>query len=223
MAGIEMELPTKLTATGASQWNDFVAANGVLDDDAFVMDEGPEEVDKRKRDELIQKLVDHDIWGDFSEDGEYMDENEYIQDGQDHDDILTELLQNIARQREESGVQNHQPSEIDSTWHPYPSKLMFLLDAIDNLPRLRISSSVFKVFLWVLENLNVKNVPSMDAFRKMQQRIRKEAGIQTTSWTSPKKNHFSFNDPAGIIANDWTNPLVRPHIRRYPVIPKNGL
>ncbi len=78
---------------------------------------------------------------------------------------------------------------------------MFLLDTIDNLPRLRISGSLMKVLLWLLKQVGVKHVPSFDALRKVQHRVREETGVPTINWMSSKGNAFSFNDPRMLIAN----------------------
>jgi hypothetical protein len=86
-------------------------------------------------------------------------------------------------------------------WYPYPSKLAFLLDIVDNLPCLRISSSLMKVLLWLLREIGVPRVPSFDALRKIQKKIKKQEIVPTTQWMSPKGNAFSFNDPRAIIAN----------------------
>lgn len=128
----------------------------------------------------------------------------------------------------------------DKAWSPYPSKLMFLLDTIDNLPRLRISSSIMKVILWLLRVCGIRDVPSYKALRKVQEDIQKDAGIPTLHRKSPQGHTFSFNDPRALIANvsatdipssirdspitkDWSNPLISPYIRVYPVIPRNGI
>ncbi|EKM74296.1 hypothetical protein AGABI1DRAFT_103438 [Agaricus bisporus var. burnettii JB137-S8] len=111
----------------------------------------------------------------------------------------------------------------NDAWLPYPSKVHFLLDMIDTLPRLRISGSIMKTILWPLRECEVKNIPSYKKFRDMQENLRKEAGIPTIQWQSPQGNTFSFNDPIALVANDWTNPLVAPHLRVYPSIPKDGI
>ncbi|XP_006456915.1 hypothetical protein AGABI2DRAFT_47559, partial [Agaricus bisporus var. bisporus H97] len=108
-------------------------------------------------------------------------------------------------------------------WLPYPSKVHFLLDMINTLPRLRISGSIMKTILWLLRECEVENIPSYKKFRDMQENLRKEAGIPTIQWQSPQGNTFLFNDPIALVANDWTNPLVAPHLRVYPSIPKDGI
>lgn len=98
----------------------------------------------------------------------------------------------------------------NSEWFPYDSKLSFLLDAVDNLPRLRISGSLMRVLLWLLREVGVKKVPSYDALRESQKRLRKQSGVPTIPCVSPKGNVFSFNDPRTLIANVSCNyPTVR--------------
>lgn len=86
-------------------------------------------------------------------------------------------------------------------WFPYPSKVMFLLNTIDNLPRQRISSTLMKVILWLLSEVGVKHVPSFDMLRTFQKSLREDNGIATTQWKSSKGNVFSFNDPQALILN----------------------
>jgi len=88
-----------------------------------------------------------------------------------------------------------------SGWFPYPSKLAFLLDTVDNLPRMRISSSLMKVLLWLLREVGVHNVPSFDGLRTMQKKLKKEHIVPTIHTKSPKGNTFSFNDPRALVAN----------------------
>jgi hypothetical protein len=90
---------------------------------------------------------------------------------------------------------------VDEAWQPYLSKLVFLLDAIDNMPRLRVSDGLMNAFLWLLREAGVKNVPSASYLRKVQTSLRDKNGVRTVHCTSPKENTYSFNNPADIIAN----------------------
>jgi hypothetical protein len=126
----------------------------------------------------------------------------------------------------EGKAEDEADENSDHTWYPYPSKLAFLLDTIDNLPRLRISMSFMKVLLWFLREVGVRKVPSFDALRKMQIGLKSENIVPTVHWKSPKGHTFSFNNPCAIVANvslPFKLPLVAKHIRRYPVISQAGI
>jgi hypothetical protein len=71
---------------------------------------------------------------------------------------------------------------------------MFLLDALDRLPHLRISSSLMRVVLWMPKELKCKDVPSFDHLRHVQKDIRAK-GIPTILCRSAQGNVFFMNDP----------------------------
>jgi hypothetical protein len=101
-------------------------------------------------------------------------------------------------------------------WKPYPMKTvhpcknfahdtsshtsqMFLLDMLDNLPRLRVSDSLMCVILWILREAGAVNVPSFDGLQKLQKWLRGEIGIPSIPCTSAAGNVFFINNPRAII------------------------
>ena len=75
-----------------------------------------------------------------------------------------------------------------------------LLDIVDNLPRLHLSSSQFKIILWLLKQCRVLEVPSYDSFRKLQSSLRTVCGSEPTPQTLSLGNKFSVNDVQKSIA-----------------------
>ncbi|KAF7372102.1 hypothetical protein MVEN_00068900 [Mycena venus] len=144
----------------------------------------------------------------------------------EEEDFLADILRIAGMEEPEpNSLDGQQPeqSSSNSEWFPYPSKMMFLLDTLDNLPRLRISSSLMRVFLWILKEAGCKNVPSFDSLRRVQKKIRSDIGIPSIPCISPLGNVFFMNDPRAILAQDWSNPTTRKLIHVYPEIPEDGI
>ncbi|KAF9455571.1 hypothetical protein BDZ94DRAFT_1303006 [Collybia nuda] len=200
-------------------------------DNGFKFDAGddPGDLDQQKREEFDHRVHEHGLWSGIDEiPGDVnLDGRAQLWDKEDHDDLLSEVLQNLEDEDETLPAGPSMPNAPSNEWFPYDSKLSFLLDAIDNLLRLRISGSLMRVLLWLLREVGVKKVPSFDALRKSQKHLRTQSSVPTIPCVSPKGNVFSFNDPRTLIANqfskDWANPLVCPHLRRYAMIPPNGV
>ncbi|THU93261.1 hypothetical protein K435DRAFT_861654 [Dendrothele bispora CBS 962.96] len=101
-------------------------------------------------------------------------------------------------------------------YSPYPNKLTMLLDIMDNLPRLRLSTNHFKFILWLLKQAGVQQVPSYDSFRKVQKDLTHLCGSEPVKCTSFLGNRFYVNDPREAIKRQFANPEVAPHINLYP-------
>ncbi|KAJ7622956.1 hypothetical protein B0H17DRAFT_1164467 [Mycena rosella] len=93
---------------------------------------------------------------------------------------------------------------------------MCYLDILDNLPRLRLSSSQLKMILWIMQECGAKDVPSFNAFRAMQKHSRDTTGVKSEAHKSDLGNLFYVNDIRDLIAKDFANPEVAPHIQKYP-------
>ncbi|KAJ7939128.1 hypothetical protein B0H13DRAFT_1850862 [Mycena leptocephala] len=107
-------------------------------------------------------------------------------------------------------------AQIDHDYAPYGNKTMCYLDILDNLPRLRLSSSQLKMILWIMDACGARDVPSFNKFRAMQKHIRKMVGARSEAHKSSLGNVFYVNDIRDLIAKDFANPEVAPHIQKYP-------
>lgn len=76
---------------------------------------------------------------------------------------------------------------------------MFLLDTLDNLPRLRILKFLMKVILWILRETGAHDVPSFDRLQTVQKKLRQCSGTPTVQFTSAQGNIVYMNDPVALI------------------------
>jgi hypothetical protein len=79
---------------------------------------------------------------------------------------------------------------------------MFLVDLLDNLPRLRMSQRQrhLQMVLWVMGESGAENVPSLYALRQIQQKLHKKCGVSTQRFESSVGNILYFNSIPDIIA-----------------------
>ncbi|KLO11010.1 hypothetical protein SCHPADRAFT_930212 [Schizopora paradoxa] len=108
-------------------------------------------------------------------------------------------------------------ASLSKAWAPYRNKTMFLLDVLDNLPRLRLSDAQLRVIFFVMRETGSKDVPSLTTFRRFQQQLREGMAVQTKRHQSGQGNVFYENDlPRQVAEFAFANPLVRPHVKFYP-------
>lgn len=77
---------------------------------------------------------------------------------------------------------------------------MFLLDTLDSMPRLRVSDTLMKVFLWVLKESGAADVPSFNQLRQVQATLRDSSGVPSKLHTSAQNNKLYMNDIRSIVA-----------------------
>ncbi|TDL14234.1 hypothetical protein BD410DRAFT_809899 [Rickenella mellea] len=114
------------------------------------------------------------------------------------DQIDSEVLDHI--------VESQREIDHDHLWYPHGSKAMFILDLIDNLPRLRLSDDHLRLIIWAMKECGAQDVPSFYALRKRQEAMTKEAGVKTLEYQSPNGNIFYMNDVAPILV---TSPVLQ--------------
>ena len=76
---------------------------------------------------------------------------------------------------------------------------MFMLDLLDNLPRLRLSDDHLKTIIWVMKECGTPNVPSFYALRKLQKKLTQDVGLKPRPRVSSLDNQFYMNHPKDLI------------------------
>jgi hypothetical protein len=77
---------------------------------------------------------------------------------------------------------------------------MFMLDLLDNLPRLRLSDDHIKTIIWVMRECNTPNVPSFSALRRKQAKLTQQININPRMHTSALGNKYYMNHPIDLLA-----------------------
>jgi hypothetical protein len=92
------------------------------------------------------------------------------------------------------------PTKTGVGYEPYGSKMLFLLDWLNNMPHHQISGSLMKAILFVLREGGAKNVPSFSHLQKSQVAIRETFAVDTLRFESQNGNIFFMNSIPQIIA-----------------------
>ncbi|KAF8145504.1 hypothetical protein K438DRAFT_2097776 [Mycena galopus ATCC 62051] len=136
------------------------------------------------------------------------------------DALLAEVLQALDADPFDA-TEAKNDYEKSTEWYPYTSKTMLLLDICDNLPRLPISESLMRIFIWILRECGAKDVPSLDALCKTQKHLHGRCGVPTIPCTSVQGNNFCINDPKAIIQMECSNVEIHSQFHLYPEINMN--
>ncbi|KZV92613.1 hypothetical protein EXIGLDRAFT_749574 [Exidia glandulosa HHB12029] len=118
-------------------------------------------------------------------------------------------------------------SAMKGDWAPYPTKTMFHIDLLDNLPRLRMSDAQLRMVLWTMSQCGARDVPSLWKLRKWQGKLQDSCPTETLSHRSTMGNIFYSNNICGTIAmessQDFAKPSVAKLMRHYPEISSQGV
>lgn len=71
---------------------------------------------------------------------------------------------------------------------------MFLLDLLDNIPRLRLSTAHLKLIMWIMEEAGCSGMPTFYELRQTQKRLKVLCGIESHHYQSSRGNSFDMLD-----------------------------
>ncbi|TFK98008.1 hypothetical protein BDV98DRAFT_607263 [Pterulicium gracile] len=136
---------------------------------------------------------------------------------------------NGERQPHESSQRADDGQKQDANWAPFGSKTASVsinnisyVVLFDSLPYLRLSDDHLRMFLFILRELHVPNVPSFDAVRKTQESLSPKVAIVPRHHVSSLGNNLFVDHPLNLVKLDFANPHARGagKLHVYPAITK---
>ncbi|KAK7007194.1 hypothetical protein R3P38DRAFT_3325581 [Favolaschia claudopus] len=109
-------------------------------------------------------------------------------------------------------------NNVDSSrqWYPWPDRITCTLDVLMHLPRSVFSHRQLDLFIWLLKVNNVDDVPSVKAMQELNVMLQTICGIESIPYNGALRHKYYVNSLAQIIAQEMSNPKVRPHLQFYP-------
>ncbi|KAJ7710741.1 hypothetical protein B0H17DRAFT_914765 [Mycena rosella] len=122
--------------------------------------------------------------------------------------------EDLNRGEKRARFRNH--TEYSRQWFPWADRITCTLDVLMHLPRSVFSQRQLDLFIWLLKVNNVDDVPSVKSMQELNARLQKLCGIQSMSYDGAPGHKYYVNSLAQIIAQEMSNPKVRPHLEFYP-------
>ncbi|TFK20454.1 hypothetical protein FA15DRAFT_546087, partial [Coprinopsis marcescibilis] len=91
-----------------------------------------------------------------------------------------------------------------------------------HLPRSTFREKQMDIIIWSHRMLG-RVVPSTRSMKRVEQMLQKLCGIPTLRYKGALGNVYYVNDMHRIIAQEFANPCVRPHLHLFPEERKEGL
>ncbi len=76
---------------------------------------------------------------------------------------------------------------------------MFLLHCFMNTPHFRLPVPVRRLLLWVMGECGVRDVPSLQAYQCLEEKLRKQCGVKTEAQKSEQGNIFYTNSITDLV------------------------
>ncbi|KAK0463305.1 hypothetical protein IW261DRAFT_1554190 [Armillaria novae-zelandiae] len=196
---------SRSNAPRPSLFNDL--PNLSLQKDVKLQPEPPSE--QYSWDEMIHTLHEHPVNLSCTEQEEFLERQfqaiiahaQHLDQfgGDDDEEYIADELRALDLNRpEDEDLETYlNTSAQDTTYKPYPNKTLH-------------------IFLWLLHELGLCNVPSYDAFCDIQKTLRDKCGNEPIPYKSTAGNIFYVNDIRQSISRDFSNPEIAKHLQFYP-------
>ncbi|CDO76792.1 hypothetical protein BN946_scf184978.g21 [Trametes cinnabarina] len=101
-------------------------------------------------------------------------------------------------------------------WFPWHDKITCTLDVLMHLPRSVFSQRQLDLFLWLLRINDVEDVPSVRQMLRLNAALQRACGIDSIAYKGVLGHPYYVNALDQIIAQEMSNPRVRPFLHFYP-------
>ncbi|KAJ2936113.1 hypothetical protein H1R20_g977, partial [Candolleomyces eurysporus] len=193
-----------------------------LDED-FVMAPTMEEQEAEEARDLARKWMDCLALSDSddSSTGEAPDSDSESQDGgsEDESDGETSNPEHFDPALNCNQTPRQRLNDLlgcNPDWFPWPDRLTCTLDILAHLPRSVFSRKQMDLFLWLLKVNRVAHCPSTRSTNHFFDAIQRLRGIESILYNGALGHRYFVNSLAQILAQEMSNPLVRPKLHFLP-------
>ncbi|KAG5634225.1 hypothetical protein H0H81_002803 [Sphagnurus paluster] len=145
---------------------------------------------------------------DISEAAELPTSSDSSSDLSDNSDLLE-----FGCGNEPEDLSTGPPPPHDEDWYPWPNQSEALLDIMAAFPRSVFSESELEATRWFASKVGGVNLPTIREVKLHRKNVLATCGADPEQKNGSLGNLFSILDFNKILAHEWANPLVRPHIK----------
>ncbi|KAI0071046.1 hypothetical protein K474DRAFT_1687227 [Panus rudis PR-1116 ss-1] len=104
----------------------------------------------------------------------------------------------------------------DELWYPWRNKETCILDILRHIPRCAFSERQNIVINWAMRALGLNDIPSEASMQKIDKALQRLCGVDSIRFEGALGHIYYTNDLAALIAQEMSNPLVRPYLNFLP-------
>ncbi|KAK0462782.1 hypothetical protein IW261DRAFT_1613923 [Armillaria novae-zelandiae] len=119
------------------------------------------------------------------------------------------------RSDEEEDIQLQDP-DVSEQSRKRRHRISCTLDIFMHLPRSAFSQHQLDLFLWLLEANQVDDLPSVSSTKKLNNVLQKLCGVDSIRYEGALGHQYYVNSLSQIIAQEMSNPKIRPLLEFYP-------
>ncbi|KAJ7435966.1 hypothetical protein B0H11DRAFT_2256623 [Mycena galericulata] len=175
--------------------------------------------------QIAQKLKSYINRADSDDEQEERSDDEDGMDGLEEPTVTVdngdEDTEDSTRGEKRARTRNH--AEYSRQWFPWSDRITCTLDVLMHLPRSVFSHRQLELFVWLLKVNKVDDVPSVKSMQELNAILQSLCGIESIAYNGALGHKYYVNNLAQIIAQEMSNPKVRPHLSFYPEDNGKGL